>query len=133
MAAGIRKYLVCYRGEYMEIYNTDAKVPVKGILIRRQDGSPRGPYEVFLGTWEEADVILKFWAKNSSASGYVENCSFRVIFEDGNSYSGTYMLKPQDSFDRNLLPKRIVQICRETEIAWDAKAFLDKYDIPKAA
>jgi hypothetical protein len=24
-------------------------------------------------------------------------------------------------------------ICTETKIAWDADAFLDKYDIPKAA
>jgi hypothetical protein len=117
----------------MKYFNTDGKVPVKGILIRRQDGSPRGPYEVFLGTWDEADVILKYWAKSASANGYSENCSFKVVFEDGNSYSGTYNLKQQDSFNRNLLPKHIFQICEETKIAWDAKAFLDKYDIPKAA
>jgi hypothetical protein len=119
--------------KYMKIFYTDGKIPVKGILITRHDGSPRGPYEVFLGTWEEADVILKFWAKTASASGYSENCSFKVIFEDGNSYSGTYFLKPQDSFNSNLLPKHIFKICKETEIAWDAKAFLEKYDIPKAA
>jgi hypothetical protein len=119
--------------EYMKYFNTDGKVPVKGILIRRQDGSPRGPYEVFLGTWDEADVILKYWAKSASVNGYSENCSFKVVFEDGNSYSGTYNLKQQDSFNRNLLPKHIFKICEETKIAWDANAFLDKYDIPKAA
>jgi hypothetical protein len=117
----------------MNFFNRDGKVSVKGILIRRQDGSPRGPYEVFLGTWEEADVILKFWAKTSVVTGYSETCSFKVVFEDGNSYSGTYVLKQQDSFNRNLLPKHILQTCEDTMIAWDAKAFLDKYDIPKAA
>ncbi len=38
---------------------TDGKVNVKGILIRRQDGSLRGPYEVVLGTWEETNAILR--------------------------------------------------------------------------
>ncbi len=114
-------------------FGINTKVPVKGILIRRQDGSPRGPYEVFLGTWEEADLILKFWAKTAPSNGYSETCHFKIIFEDQNTYSGTFSLKQQDSFHKHLLPNHIHKICEETKIAWDAKAFLDKYDIPEAA
>jgi hypothetical protein len=111
----------------------DSKVNVKGILIRRQDGSTRGAYEVILGTWEETDVILKLWAKTAPADGSYESCHFRVVFEDGNSYSGTYQLKQKDAFGRNLLSNHIHSICSETNHVWDAKSFLEKYDIPKAA
>jgi hypothetical protein len=111
----------------------DNKVNVKGILIRRQDGSPRGTYEVVLGTWEETDVILRLWAKSAPADGSYESCHFKVVFEDGNSYSGTYQLKQKDSFGRNLLTTHIHLVCTETNNVWDAKSFLEKYDIPKAA
>ena len=116
----------------MFTFDTKGKVPVREILIRRQDGSPKGPYEVFLGTWEEADLILRFWAKTSPGNGYFETCNFKVIFEDANTYSGTYTLKQQDSFNKDLLPKHIKKICEETGIAWDAQAFLERYDIPLA-
>jgi hypothetical protein len=109
------------------------KVEVKWILITRKDGSMRSPYDVVLGTWEETDAVLKLWAKSSTPGGGFETCEFRVVFEDGFSYSGTYYLKQQDAFAKNLLSNHILRICNETRVGWDADSFLEKYDIPKAA
>jgi len=109
------------------------KVEVRGILIVRSDGSSRGRYDVVLGTWEETDVVLNFWARTAPGNGCFESCDFKVLFVDGNSYSGTYQLRQKDAFRKNLLSDHIHSICTETKIAWDADAFLDKYDIPKAA
>jgi hypothetical protein len=109
------------------------KVGVKGILITRRDGAARGPYDVVLGTWEETDAILKLWAKSAAGNGCFETCDFRVVFEDGNSYSGTYYLKQQDAFQKNLLSRHIRKVCEETKIAWESEAFLNKYAIPVAA
>jgi hypothetical protein len=117
----------------MTEYGKRDKIGVKGILITRRDGSARGPYDVVLGTWEETDAILKLWAKSCSGNGCFETCDFRVVFEDGNSYSGTMYLKQQDAFLRNLLSRHIRQVCEETGIAWEAHVFLDKYAIPAAA
>ncbi|MRR58476.1 MAG: hypothetical protein EG824_09735 [Deltaproteobacteria bacterium] len=114
-------------------YGSRNKIGVRGILISRKDGSARGPYDVVLGTWEEADAILKLWAKSSAGNGCFETCDFRVVFEDGNSYSGTYYLRQQDAFLRNLLSRHIRKVCEETRIAWEADAFLEKYAIPVAA
>lgn len=109
------------------------KVGVRGILITRKDGAARGPYDIVLGTWEETDAILKLWAKSAAGNGCFETCDFRVVFEDGNSYSGTFYLRQQDAFQRNLLPRHIRKVCEETKIAWEAEAFLGKYAIPVAA
>jgi len=109
------------------------KVGVRGVLITRKDGPIKGRYDIVLGTWEETDVILSFWAKTAPDNGYFDTCDFKVIFEDGNSYSGTYYLRQQDAFLKNLLPKHIHNICNDTKIAWAADEFLAKYDIPKAA
>jgi hypothetical protein len=117
----------------MTTLSAKGKVSVKGILITRKDGSARCPYDVVLGTWDESDSILKLWAKGASGSGIFETCDFRVVFEDGNSYSGTCYLKQQDAFLRNILPNHIRRVCEETKIGWDADAFLARYDIPKAA
>jgi hypothetical protein len=112
---------------------TNGKVGVRGILITRKDGSAKGPYDVVLGTWEEADAILKLWARAAGGNGCFETCDFQVLFADGYSYSGTYYLKQQDAFQRNLLPSHIRRICEETRIGWDADGFLAKYSVPKAA
>lgn len=110
-----------------------AKVALKGVLITRKDGSVRCPYDVVVGTWEETDAILKLWAKTSCGNAGYETCDFRIVFEDGNSYTGTHYLRQQDCFLRNILPTHIHRICDETKIGWDAEAFLDRYDIPRAA
>lgn len=117
----------------MKRYEESKKVEVKGILITRKDGSIRCPYDVVLVTWEETDAVLKLWAKSASGTGSFETCEFRVVFEDGYSYSGTYYLRQQDAFSRHLLPNHIHRVCEETKIGWDADAFLAKYSIPKAA
>lgn len=117
----------------MAEFGKSEKIGVKGILITRKDGSARGPYDVVLGTWEEADAILKLWAKSAGGNGCFETCDFRVVFEDGFSYSGTIYLKQQDAFLRNLLSSHIRQVCLDTRIGWEADAFLEKYSIPAAA
>jgi hypothetical protein len=117
----------------MREYGADNKIEVRGILITRKDGSVRCPYDIVLVTWEETDAVLKLWAKSASGSGSLETCDFRVVFEDGYSYSGTYYLRQQDAFSRNLLSSHIHRVCEETRIGWDADAFLAKYSIPKAA
>lgn len=109
------------------------KIEVKGILVSRKDGSARGPYDVVLGTWEEVDVILRLWAKSAGGNGCFETCDFRVVFADGYTYTGSFYLKQQDAFLRDLLPKHIRRTCEETGIAWDAEGFLGKYAIPNAA
>lgn len=117
----------------MAEFVTREKIGVRGILITRKDGSARGPYDVVLGTWEETDAILKLWAKSAGGNGCFETCDFRVLFEDGFSYSGTIYLKQQDAFLRNLLSSHIRQVCMDTRIGWEAEAFLEKYLIPAAA
>lgn len=117
----------------MAEFGKNNKIGVKGILITRRDGSVRGPYDVVLGTWSETDAILKLWACESSGNGFFETCDFRVLFDDGNSYTGTYYLKQQDAFLKNLLSNHIRKVCEETKIAWEADVFLDKYAIPEAA
>ncbi|MGA7826327.1 MAG: hypothetical protein WCA04_01600 [Geobacteraceae bacterium] len=117
----------------MADYRKMDKVGVRGILITRRDGAARGPYDVVLGTWEETDAILKLWAKSAAGNGCFETCDFRVVFEDGNNYSGTYYLKQSDAFQKNLLSRHIRKVCEETKIAWEAEAFLSKYAIPAAA
>ncbi len=109
------------------------KIRVKAIVITRQGGPILSFYDVMLGNWDEADVILKFWAKTAPNTGYYDNCEFRVFFEDGNVYSGSYHLKQHDTFLRDLLPHHIIKVCNETSSCWDAHEFLDKYDIPKVA
>lgn len=117
----------------MDQLSRNGKVGVRGILIVRNGGSARGRYDVALGTWEETDAVLELWASSAPDNGYYEDCEFKVFFVDGNSYSGTYQLRQRDAFRKNLLPGHIRAICAETGIAWDADAFLQKYDIPKAA
>jgi hypothetical protein len=114
-------------------FTITGKVEVKGILITRKDGSARSPYDVVLATWEETDAVLKLWAKSSASGVGFETCEFRVVFEDGFSYSGTYYLKQQDAFAKNLLSNHIRRICDETRVGWNSDSFLTKYDIPKAA
>ncbi len=113
--------------------NSENKIKVRGILICKNGGSMCGGYDVVLGTWEETDAVLKLWAKKAPAGGYFEECHFKVLFVDCNSYSGTYHLKQEDAFGKNLLAAHVLRVCEETKIAWDAEAFLCKYDIPKAA
>jgi hypothetical protein len=120
-------------GTTMKGFTISEKVEVKGILITRKDGSVRSPYDVVLATWEETDAVLKLWAKSSSPGTGFETCDFRVVFEDGFSYSGTYYLKQRDAFGKNLLSNHIRRVCDETRVGWNADSFLEKYDIPKAA
>ncbi len=110
--------------------DSKAKVGVRGILIMRKDGPIKRRYDIVLGTWDETDVILNFWAKTAPDNGYYEACDFKVLFDDGNSYSGTYHLRQKDAFLKNLLPRHIHNVCNDTKIAWDADTFLAKYDIP---
>ncbi len=109
------------------------KVALKGVLITRKNGSVRCPYDVVVGTWEETDTILKLWAKTVHGNAGFETCDFRVVFEDGNSYSGTHYLMQKDCFQRNILPAHIHRVCEDTRIGWDAEEFLARYDIPRAA
>lgn len=117
----------------MAEFGKGGKIGVKGILITRKDGSVKCPYDVVMGTWEETDAILKLWAKSAAGNGCFETCDFRVVFEDGFSYSGTMYLMQQHAFLRNLLSSHIRQVCKETGIGWEADAFLAKYSIPAAA
>ncbi|NMC74975.1 MAG: hypothetical protein GYA56_11575 [Geobacteraceae bacterium] len=117
----------------MKGFTGTGKVEVRGILITRKDGSVRSPYDVVLATWEETDAVLKLWAKSSSTGAGFETCDFRVVFEDGFSYSGTFVLKQQDAFAKNLLSSHIRRMCDTTRKGWDADSFLTKYHIPKAA
>ncbi|HET6421218.1 MAG TPA: hypothetical protein VFG19_13745 [Geobacteraceae bacterium] len=109
------------------------KIRVKAIVITRQGGPIQSFYDVMLGNWAEADAILKLWAKTAPNTGYYDNCEFRVIFEDGYLYSGSYHLKQHDTFLKDLLPRHILKVCNETRIGWDADEFLDKYDVPNVA
>lgn len=120
-------------GATMAEFGSTDKIGVKGILITRKDGSTKSPYDVVLRTWEETDAILKLWAKTGSGNGSFETCDFRVVFEDGNSYSGTYYLKQQDAFLANLLSNHIRRVCEETKTGWQSEVFLSKYAIPVAA
>src|SRR5574341_1261558 len=110
-----------------------AKVKVKAIVITRMGGPIETYYDVVLGTWAETDVILKLWARTAPNNGCYDTCNFRVFFEDGNSYSGTYRLRQADTFLKDLLPRHICKVCETTAIAWDAEECLTKYDIPKVA
>ncbi len=106
------------------------KVGVRGVLITRTADPIKGRYDVVLGTWEETDAILSLWARSAPDNGYVDACDFKVLFDDGNSYAGSYQLRQKDAFLKNLLPAHIHKICEETGIAWDANTFLETYDIP---
>ncbi len=110
-----------------------AKVKVKAIVITRQGGPIESYYDVVLGNWAETDAILKLWAKTAPNTGYYDTCHFRIFFEDGNTYSGTYRLRQQDAFLKDLLPHHICKTCIATSIGWNAEDFLAKYDIPKVA
>lgn len=109
------------------------KIKVKAIVITRQGGPIQFFYDVVLGNWAETDAILKLWAKTAPNTGYYDNCEFRVFFEDGNVYSGSYHLKQHDTFLKDLLPHHIHKVCDETRTCWNADEFLEKYDIPKVA
>ena len=109
------------------------RIKVKAVVITRMGGPIASYYDVVLGTWDEADAIMKLWAKVAPNNGYYDTCNFRIIFEDGNSYSGTYRLRQHDAFLKSLLPHHICKICDETSAGWSADEFLDKYDIPKVA
>jgi hypothetical protein len=111
----------------------NTKIRVKAIVINRQGGPIETFYDVVLGNWAESDAILKLWAKTAPNTGYYDNCVFRVFFEDGNVYSGSYHLKQHDSFLKDLLPHHICKVCDETKTCWEADEFLEKYDIPKVA
>jgi hypothetical protein len=109
------------------------KVRVKAIIITRQGGPIESYYEVMVGTWAESDAILKLWARTAPNTGYYDTCNFRIVFQDGNSYSGTYRLRQPDAFLKELLPHHICKLCIETRACWDADDFLAKYDIPLVA
>jgi hypothetical protein len=109
------------------------RIKVKAVVITRMGGPIASYYDVVLGTWEESDAIMKLWAKAAPNNGCYDTCNFRIIFEDGNSYSGTYRLRQHDAFLKNLIPHHICKICDETSAGWSADEFLDKYDIPKVA
>jgi hypothetical protein len=110
-----------------------AKVKVKTIVITRLDGPIENSYDVVLGKWVETDLILKYWAKTAPSGGYYDSCHFRVLFEDGNTYSGTYRLRQHDAFLKDLLARHINKICEATCMGWNADDFLSKYDIPRVA
>jgi hypothetical protein len=110
-----------------------AKVKVKAIVISRQGGPIEGYYDVVLGNWAESDAILKLWARTAPNTGYYDTCNFKIIFEDGNTYSGTYRLRQPDAFLKELLPRHILKVCKETGIGWNADEFLTKYNIPLVA
>lgn len=109
------------------------KIKVKAIVITRQGGPIQSFYDVVLGNWSESDVILRLWAKTAPNTGYYDNCEFRIFFEDGYVYSGSYHLKQHDTFLKDLLPHHIFKICDETRLCWNADEFLNKYDVPKVA
>ena len=110
-----------------------AKVKVKAIVITRQGGPIDSFYDVVLGNWAESDVILKLWARTAPNNGCYDTCNFRIFFEDGNSFSGTYRLRQPDTFLKNLLPHHIGKVCEETRIGWNSDQFLSTYDIPLVA
>ena len=110
-----------------------AKVKVKAIVITREGGPIEGYYDVVLGNWAESDAILKLWARTAPNTGYYDTCNFKILFQDGNSYSGTYRLRQPDTFLKELLPHHICKVCEETRSCWDADDFLAKYDIPLVA
>ncbi len=110
-----------------------SKIQVKAIVITRQGGPIRSFYDVVVGNWDETDAILKLWAKTAPSTGYYDNCEFRIFFEDGNTYSGSYHLKQHDTFLKSLLPHHIRKICEETRSCWNADEFLSKYDVPWVA
>jgi hypothetical protein len=113
--------------------STMAKVKVKAIVITRQGGPIECYYDVVLGNWAESDAILKLWARTAPNTGYYDTCNFRIFFEDGNTYSGTYRLRQPDMFLKDLLPHHICKVCEDTGIGWNAYEFLAKYDIPMVA
>jgi hypothetical protein len=109
------------------------KIKVKSILITSQGGPIESYYNVVLGNWLESDTILRLWARTAPKNGCCDTCNFQILFEDGNSYSGIYRLRQQDTFLKSLLPHHICKTCKETGIGWDADEFLFKYDIPMVA
>jgi hypothetical protein len=86
-----------------------AKVKVKAIVITRQGGPIETYYDVVLGNWAESDAILKLWARTAPNNGCYDTCNFRIFFEDGNSFSGTYRLRQPDIL-KNLLAHHIGKV-----------------------
>lgn len=69
-----------------------ARIAIENIAITRAEGPSElcGRTEIVV-SFEEADAILRKWAPSVYGNGS-DKCDFRIAFEDGFVWSGTYPL-----------------------------------------
>jgi hypothetical protein len=71
---------------------TRAEGPMPGVHVG-PDGRLVGFPEATVSGWVEAAGVLARWSTTAPKGGAYDKCDFKITFEDGETYEGTYDLK----------------------------------------
>lgn len=99
-----------------------AKIPVTAIYLNRAEGLTKELEERTVATYEEADLILRRWAKTAPKDGSYHKTDFQVKWADGQTYNGRYDLKRDDTLKGNLIGSHI-----QHELAFYAGIFCPQH------
>ncbi len=78
---------------------------VKVIALNRWEGVCD---DAEVNSFEEADAVLRKWARTAPSAGGYDKVGFDIIYEDGNAYRGRYDLNHSDIYYANLLGAHVV-------------------------
>lgn len=89
-----------------------AKIPVTAIYLHRAEGLTRELEDRTVYSYDEADKVLRGWARTAPKDGSVHKVDFQVLWtasdrDISETYSGTYELTYGDSAKSNLIGSHI--------------------------
>jgi hypothetical protein len=70
----------------------NAKIGVREIRLERAEGPSPLPGPRTVASFEEADAVLREWARTAPEGGGYDKCDFRITYADGDTYEGRYDL-----------------------------------------
>jgi hypothetical protein len=99
-----------------------AKIPVTAVYLHRAEGLTKEIETLTVHSLNEADEVLRRWARTAPRDGSVHKTDFQIKWADGQTYSGHYGLKRDDTLKSNLIGSHI-----QHELAFYAGIFCPQH------
>jgi len=84
-----------------------AKISVTSIYLNRAEGLTKELEERTVHSLNEADEVLRRWARTAPKTGGYHKIDFQILWADGETYTGRYDLKYEDTTKSNLIGSQV--------------------------
>jgi hypothetical protein len=77
-------------------------IKIKSIWLNRAEGPHIECYDLTVANMKQANDVLTKWSKTAPIDGSIDKVDFRISWENGNIYEGTYGLQSNKVVQPNL-------------------------------